>query len=29
MAVLIFVLVIPVVVINRRSQRRAEELMGA
>ncbi len=29
MAVLIFVLVIPVVIINRRSQRRAEELMGA
>ena len=29
MAVLIFLLVIPVVVINRRSQRRAEELMGA
>ena len=29
MAVLIFILVIPVVVINRRSQRRAEELMGA
>jgi alpha-glucoside transport system permease protein len=29
MAVLIFVLVIPVVVINRRSQKRAEELMGA
>jgi alpha-glucoside transport system permease protein len=29
MAVLIFVLVIPVIVINRRSQRRAEELMGA
>jgi len=29
MAVLIFFLVIPVVVINRRSQRRAEELMGA
>jgi alpha-glucoside transport system permease protein len=28
-AVLLFVLVIPVVVINRRSQRRAEELMGA
>ena len=28
MAVLIFILVIPVVVINRRSQRRAEELMG-
>src|SRR6476659_1967430 len=29
MAVLIFILVIPVIVINRRSQRRAEELMGA
>ena len=29
MAVLIFILVIPVVIINRRSQRRAEELMGA
>ena len=29
MAVLIFLLVIPVVIINRRSQRRAEELMGA
>jgi alpha-glucoside transport system permease protein len=29
MAVLIFLLVIPVVVVNRRSQRRAEELMGA
>ena len=29
MAVLIFVLVIPVIIINRRSQRRAEELMGA
>ena len=29
MAVLIFLLVIPVVVINRRSQRRSEELMGA
>jgi alpha-glucoside transport system permease protein len=29
MACLIFVLVIPVVIINRRSQRRAEELMGA
>jgi len=29
MAVLIFILVIPVVVINRRSQRRSEELMGA
>ena len=28
-AVVLFVLVIPVVVINRRSQRRAEELMGA
>jgi alpha-glucoside transport system permease protein len=28
-AVLLFLLVIPVVVINRRSQRRAEELMGA
>ncbi len=28
MAVLIFILVIPVVIINRRSQRRAEELMG-
>ena len=28
-AVLLFILVIPVVVINRRSQRRAEELMGA
>jgi alpha-glucoside transport system permease protein len=28
-AVLMFVLVIPFVVINRRSQRRAEELMGA
>lgn len=27
-AVLLFLLVIPVVVINRRSQRRAEELMG-
>ena len=29
LAVLIFVLVIPVVVINRRAQRRSEELMGA
>ena len=29
MACLIFILVIPVVIINRRSQRRAEELMGA
>jgi alpha-glucoside transport system permease protein len=29
MAVLIFFLVIPVVIVNRRSQRRAEELMGA
>ncbi len=29
LAVLIFVLVVPVVVINRRTQRRAEELMGA
>jgi alpha-glucoside transport system permease protein len=29
MAVLIFILVIPVVIINRRSQRRSEELMGA
>jgi alpha-glucoside transport system permease protein len=29
MAVLIFFLVIPVIIINRRSQRRAEELMGA
>lgn len=29
LACLIFVLVIPVVVINRRSQKRAEELMGA
>ena len=29
LAVLIFVLVIPVVVINRRAQRRAEELMAA
>ncbi len=28
MAVLIFFLVIPVVIVNRRSQRRAEELMG-
>ena len=29
LAVLIFILVIPVVVINRRAQQRAEELMGA
>jgi alpha-glucoside transport system permease protein len=29
LGVLIFILVIPVVVINRRTQRRAEELMGA
>lgn len=29
LAVLIFVLVIPVVIINRRAQRRSEELMGA
>jgi alpha-glucoside transport system permease protein len=29
LAVLLFIFVIPVVVINRRSQRRAEELMGA
>ncbi len=29
LSVLVFILVIPVVVINRRSQRRAEELMGA
>jgi alpha-glucoside transport system permease protein len=29
LAVLIFVLVVPVVVINRRTQRRAEELMAA
>jgi alpha-glucoside transport system permease protein len=29
LAVLVFVLVIPVVVINRRAQRRAEELMGS
>lgn len=28
-AVLIFILVVPVVVINRRAQRRAEEMMGA
>jgi len=28
-AVVLFILVIPVVVVNRRSQRRAEELMGA
>jgi alpha-glucoside transport system permease protein len=29
LGILIFVLVVPVVVINRRTQRRAEELMGA
>jgi len=29
LAVLIFILVVPVVVINRRTQRRAEELMAA
>ncbi len=29
LAVLIFVLVVPVVVLNRRSQKRAEEMMGA
>ncbi len=29
LAVIIFVLVVPVVVMNRRSQRRAEEMMGA
>jgi alpha-glucoside transport system permease protein len=29
LAVLMFLLVIPVVVINRRAQRRAEELMGS
>jgi alpha-glucoside transport system permease protein len=29
LAVLIFVLVIPVVVMNRQAQRRAEEMMGA
>lgn len=28
-AVILFILVIPVVIINRRSQRRAEELMGS
>ena len=28
-AVLIFILVVPVVVINRRAQRRAEEMIGA
>lgn len=29
LAVIIFILVVPVVVLNRRSQRRAEEMMGA
>ncbi len=29
LAVLIFILVVPVVVVNRRAQRRAEEMMGA
>ena len=29
LAVLLFLLVIPVVVINRRAQRRAEELMAS
>ncbi len=29
LAVIIFILVVPVVVMNRRSQRRAEEMMGA
>ena len=29
LAVLIFVLVIPIVVLNRRAQKRAEEMMGA
>jgi len=28
-AVLIFILVVPVVVVNRRAQRRAEEMIGA
>ena len=29
LAVLIFVMVIPVVIMNRRAQKRAEEMMGA
>jgi alpha-glucoside transport system permease protein len=29
LAVLIFVLVIPIVVMNRQAQKRAEEMMGA
>jgi alpha-glucoside transport system permease protein len=29
LAVLIFILVVPVVVMNRRAQRRAEEMVGA
>ena len=29
LAVLIFVLVIPIVIMNRQAQKRAEEMMGA